>query len=115
MARRWPGAWSGAPAALRGYATLYAPGQPSLRALGAILPGGINLVVAARLTAAEDAARALAWTPLIAAIGAGGLALLLGFVAARALERRLAQRVGRGWAGDRGGSVPPPARIRPGR
>ena len=84
------GRLDGAPAALRGYATLYAPGQPSLRALGAILPGGINLVVAARLTAAEDAARALAWTPLIAAIGAGGLALLLGFVAARALERRLA-------------------------
>ncbi len=80
----------GAPAALGGFATLRAPGEPTLRALGALLPGGINLIVAARLSAAEDAARALAWTPLIAALGAGGLALLLGFVGARALERRLA-------------------------
>jgi signal transduction histidine kinase len=55
-----------------------------------VLPGGINLIVAAHLSAAEDAARALAWTPLVAALGAGILALLLGFVAARALERRLA-------------------------
>jgi len=47
-------------------------------------------VVAAPLSAAEDAARALAWTPLIAALGSGAVALLLGFVAARALERRLA-------------------------
>ena len=80
----------GAPAALRGFATLRTPGEPALRALGALLPGGINLIVAARLSAAEDAARALAWTPLAAALGAGALALLLGFVAARALERRLA-------------------------
>ena len=80
----------GAPAALRGFTTLHAPGEPPLRALGALLPGGINLIVAARLSAAEDAARALAWTPLAAALGAGALALLLGFVAARALERRLA-------------------------
>lgn len=80
----------GAPAALRGYATLRVPGEPPLRALGAMLPGGINLVVAARLSAAEDAARALAWTPLIAALGAGVVALLLGFIGAKALERRLA-------------------------
>ena len=84
------GHMDGAPAALRGYATLRVPGQPPLRALGALLPGGINLVVAAPLSAEEDAARALAWTPLIAAAGAGMLALLLGFVGARALERRLA-------------------------
>lgn len=80
----------GAPASLRGFATLRAPGQPALRALGAMLPGGVNLVVAARLAAAEGAARALAWTPLIAAFGSGGVALLLAFFAARALERRLA-------------------------
>ncbi len=80
----------GAPTALRGFATLRTPGEPALRALGALLPGGINLIVAARLSAAEDAARALAWTPLAAAAGAGALALLLGFVGARALERRLA-------------------------
>ena len=84
------GRMDGAPAALRGYATLRAPGGPPLRALGALLPGGINLLVAAPLSAAEDAARALAWTPLIAALGSGVVALLLGFVGARALERRLA-------------------------
>ena len=84
------GHMDGAPAALRGFATLRVPGEPPLRALGALLPGGINLVVAAPLSAEEDAARALAWTPLIAAAGAGMLALLLGFVGARALERRLA-------------------------
>lgn len=84
------GHMDGAPAALRGYATLRAPGEPPLRALGAMLPGGINLLVAAPLSAVEDAARALAWTPLIAAAGSGAVALLLGFVGARALERRLA-------------------------
>ena len=84
------GHMDGAPTSLRGFATLRAPGEPALRALGAVLPGGLNLIVAARLSAAEDAARALAWTPLAAAGGAGALALLLGFVAARALERRLA-------------------------
>ncbi len=80
----------GAPTALRGFTTLRPPGGPPLRAVGAVLPGGINLIVAAHLSAVEDAARTLAWTPLVAALGAGGLALLLGFVAARALERRLA-------------------------
>ena len=84
------GRMDGVPAALQGFATLRAPGEPPLRALGALLPGGINLVVAAPLSAAEDAARALAWTPLIAAFGSGTLALLLGFVGARTLERRLA-------------------------
>ena len=88
--RTLAGRMDAAPAALRGYATLQAPGEPTLRALGAMLPGGINLVVGAPLTAVEDAARALAWTPLIAALGAGSVALLLGFVGARALERRLA-------------------------
>ncbi len=47
-------------------------------------------MVATRLSAAEAAAQALAWTPLIASAGSGALALLLGFAAARALERRLA-------------------------
>lgn len=83
------GRLAGAPTALQGYATIREPGEPALRALGALLPGGVNLVIAARLTPAEDAARALAWTPLIAALGSGVLALLLGFLAARTLERRL--------------------------
>ena len=81
---------SGAPIGLRGFTTLRPPGQPPLRAVGAVLQGGINLIVAAQLSAAENAAQTLAWTPLVAAGGAGALALLLGFIAARALERRLA-------------------------
>ena len=84
------GRMDAAPAALLGYATLRAAGQPPLRALGAVLPGGINLVIAAPLSSADAAARTLAWTPLVAALGSGTVALLLGFVAARALERRLA-------------------------
>ena len=82
------GTLPGAPASLLGYATL-AGAEPE-RALGAMLPGGVNLIVAARLSAVRDAARALVWAPLLAAAGAGGVALLLGFVAAWALERRLA-------------------------
>ena len=85
----------GAPTALRGFTTInVADGDgadgDSTRALGALLPGGVNLIVAARVSAVRDAARALAWTPLLAALGAGVAALLLGFGAARALERRLA-------------------------
>lgn len=80
----------GAPTTLRGFVTLQSPGQPKLRALGALLPGGLNLVVAARIADLEDAARALAWTPLLASAAAAALALLLGFIGARALERRLA-------------------------
>lgn len=88
---RLAGRLPGAPAALLGYATLTNPGDDPVRALGAVLPGGINLVVAARLSAVRDAARALVWTPLLTAVGAGAVALLLGFGAARALERRLAR------------------------
>ena len=105
----------GAPTELRGFATLHVPGQPTLRAVGAMLPGGINLVVAARLSAAEDAARALAWTPLIAAFGAGGLALLLGLRRGTGARTPAGLRVRRGRAGDRGRSVAPSAAIRTGR
>lgn len=81
----------GAPAALQGFATLVpADGSGPIRALGALLPGGLNLVVGVRASAAQNAARALTGTPLVAALGATLAALLLGFVGARALERRLA-------------------------
>ncbi len=83
------GSLPGAPASLLGYATL--PGAEPQRALGAVLPGGVNLIVAARLSAVRDAAQALVWAPLLAAAGAGSVALLVGFGAARALERRLAR------------------------
>jgi len=81
----------GAPARLRGFATL--PSQESggrLRALGAILPDGTNLIVATDLALVDRAAAALAWTPPIAGALAALLALVLGFWVARRLERRLA-------------------------
>jgi signal transduction histidine kinase len=80
-----------APPRLRGYATLEAAeGRPAMRLLGAVLPGGANLVVAIDLTPVEDAAARLAWAPPVVALAAAVVALLLGFGAARALERRLA-------------------------
>ncbi len=84
------GALPGAPALLRGYATLETPGR-SLRALGVVLPGGVNLIVAGDLAAVEQAAAALARSPPIAALVAAAFALLLGLLAARRLETRLAQ------------------------
>ncbi len=84
------GALPTAPPFLRGYATLTPAGR-SLRALGVVLPGGVNLIVAGDLAGVEQAAAALASSPPIAALAAGGLALLLGLFAARRLETRLAQ------------------------
>ena len=79
------------PPLLRGYATLEATGgRPSLRLLGAVLPGGANLLVATALTPVEDAAASLAWTPPLVALAAAAGALLLGFLGARRLERRVA-------------------------
>jgi signal transduction histidine kinase len=83
------------PPVLRGYATLEATrDRPSLRLLGAVLPGGSNLLVATALTPVEDAAASLAWTAPLVALAAAAGALLLGFIGARRLEQRLA-RVGR--------------------
>jgi signal transduction histidine kinase len=79
------------PPRLRGYATLDArEGRPPMRLLGAVLPGGANLVVATDLTPVEEAAGRLAWAPPLVALAAAATALLLGFGAARAIERRLA-------------------------
>ena len=80
-----------APAALRGFATWRrGGGEVPLRALGAVLPGGANLIVATDLSSVDRAATALAWTPPVAGGVAALLALLLGFVFAHRLERRLA-------------------------
>ncbi|GIX09741.1 HAMP domain-containing sensor histidine kinase [Elioraea sp.] len=81
-----------APRRLQGFADMAVPetGQ-RLRALGAVLPGGFNLILATDLAPAEEAARALAWTLPIAGGSAALLALALGFLAARGLERRLAR------------------------
>ena len=80
----------GAPPALQGFATIRS-GDDTLRALGARLPGGLNLILATDLDASDEAAAVLAWTPPVAALVAGTLALLVGFAAARTLERRLAR------------------------
>nr|WP_280842845.1 HAMP domain-containing sensor histidine kinase [Pararoseomonas baculiformis] len=81
----------GAPRVLRGYATLRESGDaPPLRALGAILPGGVNLVLATDLSSVDRAAYALAWTPPVAAGLAALVALGLGFILGHGLERRLA-------------------------
>jgi signal transduction histidine kinase len=79
------------PPLLRGYATLEGTSdRPALRLLGAVLPGGANLLVATALTPVEEAAASLAWTPPLVALAAAAVALLLGFLGARRLERRLA-------------------------
>ncbi|UPY37352.1 HAMP domain-containing sensor histidine kinase [Sediminicoccus sp. KRV36] len=84
-----------APPALRGFANLPGTGErPSLRVLGGHLPGGATLLVAADLTPVDQAASALAWTPPIAGGAAALLALLLGFIAAARMERRLAGAAG---------------------
>ncbi|WP_159997091.1 HAMP domain-containing sensor histidine kinase [Roseomonas sp. 18066] len=80
-----------APVTLRGFATLpRADDGSEIRALGALLPGGVNLLVATELAPVNRAAAALAWTPPIAGGAAALLALALGFWLARRLERRLA-------------------------
>ncbi len=78
------------PARLQGFATLPGADGGARRALGAVLPGGFGLVVAADLAPARQAATALAWTSPLAALAAAAVALVGGFLAARGLERRLA-------------------------
>ncbi|KAA2213866.1 sensor histidine kinase [Teichococcus oryzae] len=79
----------GAPARLRGFVTLEGE-EGRQRLLGALLPDGTNLLVGASLVPVDRAAAALAWTPPVAAAIAATLALVLGFLAARRLEARLA-------------------------
>ncbi|TPG53823.1 sensor histidine kinase [Roseomonas nepalensis] len=80
-----------APTVLRGFATWrQGEGEVPLRALGAVLPGGANLIVAADLSSVDRAATALAWTPPVAGGVAALVALGLGFLLASRLERRLA-------------------------
>ncbi|WP_338928281.1 HAMP domain-containing sensor histidine kinase [Roseomonas mucosa] len=80
----------GVPPGLRGFATLRGRDGTRLRALGTVLQGGVGLVLATDLAPAERAAAALAWTPWISGALGAVLALALGFLAARSLERRLA-------------------------
>ena len=86
---RVAGALDGAPVALRGFTTLRAPDGRDLRVLGAALPGGLELLVGADLAPVRRGAAALTGTLPIAGVVAALAALLLGFVVARRLERRL--------------------------
>jgi len=87
--RRIAGALDGAPAGLRGFATLRAPDGRDLRVLGAGLPGGLELLVGADLAPVRRGAAALTGALPVAGAVAALAALLLGFVVARRLERRL--------------------------
>jgi len=86
---RVAGALDGAPVGLRGFTTLRAPDGRDLRVLGAALPGGLELMVGADLAPVRRGAAALTGTLPVAGAVAALAALLLGFVVARRLERRL--------------------------
>ena len=87
--RRIAGVLDGAPAGLRGFATLRASDGRDLRVLGAALPGGLELLVGADLAPVRRGAAALTGALPVAGAVAALAALLLGFVVARRLERRL--------------------------
>jgi len=86
---RIAGPLDGVPVGLRGFATLRAPDGRDLRVLGAALPGGVELTVGADLAPVRRGAAALTGALPVAGAVAALAALLLGFVVARRLERRL--------------------------
>lgn len=79
----------GAPLALQGFSTLRLPDGRDVRAIGALLPRGLNLIVAADLAPVRRGAAALTATLPVAGLVAALAALVLGFLVARRLERRL--------------------------
>jgi signal transduction histidine kinase len=79
----------GAPVGLVGFDTLHLPDGRDVRALGAALPGGLNLIVAADLAPLRRSATALTSALPVAGAVAAAAALVLGFFAARQLEKRL--------------------------
>jgi signal transduction histidine kinase len=79
----------GAPVGLIGFDTLHLPDGRDVRALGAGLPGGLNLIVAADLSPLRRSAAALTSALPLAGAVAAAAALVLGFLAARQLEKRL--------------------------
>lgn len=83
------GALADAPAGLRGFATVQAADGRDLRVLGTVLPGGLQLVVGADLLPVRRGAAALTGALPVAGALAACAALLLGYIAARRLERRL--------------------------
>ena len=85
------GALPDAPPGLRGFVTVRVADGRDVRMLGAALPGGLQLVVGADLLPVRRGAAALTGALPVAGALAAGVALLGGYIAARRLERRLAQ------------------------
>ena len=83
------GAQDGVPLGLRGFATVRARDGRDLRVLGAGLPGGLELLVGADLAPVRRGTAALTGALPLAGAAAAVSALVLGFIAARGLERRL--------------------------
>ncbi len=80
---------AGAPLGLRGFDTVHVPDGRDLRALGAGLPNGLSLIVAADMAPIRRSAAALTSVLPLAGVVAALAALVLGFVVARRLELRL--------------------------
>lgn len=88
--RRIAGAPLDLPPALIGFDSIPSPSSGQLRALGLVVPGGLNLVVAAETRAVLDTAATLSRSLMLAGAAAVVLAPLLGLWLARRTERRLA-------------------------
>ena len=88
--RRIAGAPLDLPPALVGFDSIPSPSSGQLRALGLVVPGGLNLVVAAETRAVLDTAATLSRSLMLAGAAAVVLAPLLGLWLARRTERRLA-------------------------
>ncbi len=88
--RRIAGAQLDLPPALIGFDSIPSPSSGQLRALGLVVPGGLNLVVAAETRAVLDTAATLSQSLMLAGVAAVVLAPLFGLWMARRTERRLA-------------------------
>ena len=88
--RRIAGAPLDLPPALVGFDSIPSPSSGQLRALGLVVPGGLNLVVAAETRAVLDTAATLSRSLMLAGAAAVVLAALLALWLARRTERRLA-------------------------
>lgn len=87
--RRVAGAPLDLPPSLSGFGTVTSPASGQLRALGIIVPGGLNLVIAAEMRAVLDTAATLAQALMLAGAAAVLLAPLFGLFLARRMQRRL--------------------------
>jgi signal transduction histidine kinase len=79
----------GMPLGLKGFDTVRLPDGRDLRAIGAVLPRGLNLIVASDLAPVRRSAAALTSALPLAGVVAALAALVLGFFVARRLELRL--------------------------